>query len=128
MATYKVTETASGMDVYRYQANEPVPWEGMGFGTHTHTEIVISPTETPAPGKAPRTLTKLEYLRRFTAEERITIRTVAKSNPTLEDYLALMELAEEVNIGDADTVAAVQLLEQAGLIGVGRAEEILNGN
>lgn len=70
-------------------------------------------------------ITKLEYLRRFTSQERVTIRTVAKSNPVLEDYLAMLDIAEEINLSDADTVAAVQMLEQAGLIASGRAAEIL---
>lgn len=70
-------------------------------------------------------LTKLEYLRKFTAEERIAIRTVAKSNPVLEDYLSMLELADEIDIADTDTVAAVMMLEQGGLLAQGRAAEIL---
>jgi hypothetical protein len=70
-------------------------------------------------------ITKLEYLRRFTAQERVTIRAAAKENPVLEDYLALMELAEEIETGDPDTIGAVNMLEQVGLIGAGRAAEIL---
>lgn len=70
-------------------------------------------------------LTKLEYLRKFTTEERVTIRTVAKSNPALEDYLALMEMAEEIRLDDPDIIGAVTMLEQAGLLAQGRAAEIL---
>jgi hypothetical protein len=72
-----------------------------------------------------RTLSKLEYLRRFTGTERISIRTAAKSNAVLEDYLAMLELAEEIRLDDADTVAAVNMLEQVGLLATGRAAEIL---
>lgn len=70
-------------------------------------------------------LSKLEYLRRFTSEERVTIRQAAKVTPVLEDYLAMLELADEINTGDADTIAAVNMLEQAGLIAPGRAAEVL---
>lgn len=70
-------------------------------------------------------LSKLEYLRRFTSEERVTIRQAAKVTPVLEDYLSLLELADEINTGDADTIAAVNMLEQAGLIAQGRAAEVL---
>lgn len=72
-----------------------------------------------------RTITKLQYLRRFTNGERIGIRAAAKAEPILEDYLALLELAEEINLDDPDTVAALQMLEAGGLIASGRAAEIL---
>lgn len=74
----------------------------------------------------PRTLTKLEYLRRFTQEERVAIRTAAKSNAQLEDYLALLELAEFINLDDPDTFGALNLLESVGLLTLGRAQEIIN--
>ncbi len=73
------------------------------------------------------TLTKLEYLRRFTQAERITIRTVAETNPILADYMELLNIATEVNTNDPDTVAAVHMLEAVGLIATGRAKEILYG-
>lgn len=72
-----------------------------------------------------RNLTKLQYLRRFTSMERVTIRTAAKTEPVLEDYLAMLDLAEDINLDDADTIAAVNMLELAGLIAPGRAAEIL---
>lgn len=70
-------------------------------------------------------LTKLEYLRRFTPQERVTIRQAAKAEPVLEDYLAMLELAENIDTNDADTIAAVNMLEMSGLIATGRAVEIL---
>ena len=72
-----------------------------------------------------RIITKLAYLRRFTSQERVTIRAAAKTEPVLEDYMALLELSEEVNLDDPDTIAAVNMLEIAGLIAAGRAAEIL---
>jgi len=47
--------------------------------------------------------------------------------PQLEDYLALLELASEVRSDDPDIIAALQMLEGAGLIAAGRASEILGG-
>ena len=72
-----------------------------------------------------RTITKLQYLRRFTNAERIAIRTATKAEPVLEDYMALLELAEEINLDDPDTGGALAMLEASGLIAVGRAAEIL---
>ena len=42
-------------------------------------------------------LTKLEYLRRFTSQERVTIRQASKTEPVLEDYLAMLELADAID-------------------------------
>lgn len=73
-------------------------------------------------------MTKLEYLRRFTQEERISIRTAAASNAVLADYMAMLELATDIDLSDSDTVSALAMLEQVGLIGAGRAAEILSTN
>lgn len=70
-------------------------------------------------------LTKLQYMRRFTSEERVAIRQAAKVETVLEDYLSMLASAEDIDTTDVDTVAAVNMLEQSGLLSVGRAEEIL---
>ena len=124
MAEYIVTRKSDGVEVLRYSAMQPQEVNGYGFDDYDHTELTL---QAPVPEIVPRTLTKLEYLRRFTVEERVAIRAAAASNPLLADYLQLMELAQEINTGDPDTIAAVTMLEQAGLIAAGRAQEILNG-
>lgn len=71
----------------------------------------------------------VSYLRRFTQAERIAIRAAAQQSAELDDYLKLLDATIQqggiVNLLDDDTVAAVNLLEQYGLIGVGRAAQIL---
>ena len=37
MSTYTVTLKSTGVAVYRYSADAPVEWQGMGFDTHDHT-------------------------------------------------------------------------------------------
>jgi hypothetical protein len=126
MPIYQVTRKSDSEHVYQYSADAPIEWTGMEFATHDHIEQVeIDPDGVIEGTVTGRTMTKLEYLRRFTAEERITIRTVAKTNPMLEDYMALMELASEIDTADADTKAGVQMLESVGLLAPGRATEIL---
>ena len=128
MAEYIVTRKADGAEVYRYQSDAPVKWNGMAFDTHDHLPApAINPDGSIEGAIVGRTLSKLEYLRRFTVEERVAIRAAAEQNAVLADYLQLMELAQDINTGDPDTVAAVTMLEQAGLIAAGRAQEILNG-
>lgn len=127
MAEYIVTRKSDGAEAYRYQSDIPVEWNGMEFATHDHALAPAPSEEGGAAGIIGRAMTKLEYLRRFTVEERVAIRAAAAQNAVLADYLQLMELATEINTGDTDTVAAVTMLEQAGLIAAGRAQEILNG-
>ena len=57
---YIVTDTESGEEVYRYQADAAIEWNGMEFSTHTHTEFVeLAEGEVAAPTK--RRLTKQEF-------------------------------------------------------------------
>lgn len=86
------------------------------------------PVEEPAPQPVPsqRIMSKLDYLRRFTQQERINIRAAAGQSPELFDYLEMLKLADEINLEDPDTVAAVTMLEMIGLIPEGRAVEVLN--
>jgi hypothetical protein len=128
MPTYQVTRKADSEHVYRYQADAPIEWTGMEFATHDHIEQVeIDPDGVIEGTVTGRVMTKLEFLRRFTQEERVAIRTVAKSNVVLEDYMAMIDLAQEIDTSDADTRAGVQMLESVGLLAEGRAQEILNG-
>ena len=127
MTTYVVTSKADGSEVYRYNADAPIEWSGMEFVTHYHAPEADASGITDVPVVA-MTWTKLEYLRRFTQEERIAIRGAAKVVSELEDYLQLLELASEVRSDDPDIAAALAMLEGAGLIGAGRAQEILNGS
>ena len=68
-------------------------------------------------------LTKLQFLRRFTAPERIAIR--ASTNPVIVDFMSLLDLAQDVRLDDPDTVAGVNYLETLTLISKGRAADVL---
>lgn len=71
-----------------------------------------------------RELKKIDYLRRFTQEERIAIRNFAKTNDVALDYIELMNVAETVTLDDPLVVNGLAAFEAAGKIGVGRAAEI----
>ena len=123
---YTVTDKATGAEVYRYASEAPIEWSGMGFDTHDHVELVeiidgainVVPT---------RIFSQVEWLRRFTKEERIAIRAAAAANAELDDFIKLMDATPEIRSDDPDVIKAMGLLEQAGLIGAGRANEVLNG-
>jgi len=70
-------------------------------------------------------ITKLSFLQRFTQEERIAIRT--STDPIVVDFLELLSMAQDVDTAYPDTIAGVNYLESTGLVGEGRAAEILKG-
>ena len=78
---------------------------------------------------AERNISGVQYLRRFTQAERITIRAATSQSPELDDYLKLLDITIAqggvIDLNDPDTIAAVGLLEAVGLIAPGRAAEVL---
>ena len=78
------------------------------------------------PGHNNLWITKLAFKQRFTAEERIAIRTAAAVNPIVYDFQDLVDSATYIDLGRVDTISAVNALEQYGLIAEGRAAEILS--
>lgn len=72
-------------------------------------------------------MTRLQFMRRFTDEERKTMRAARDSGQSqdLLDFWELMQIATDVRLVDPDIQLGVRLLEQSGLIGEGRADEIL---
>ena len=81
------------------------------------------PNYAPEPSPPRETiLTQLGFLRRFTAQERIAIR--ASTDPVIIDFLHLVNLAQDIELDDPDTVAGLAYLEAQQLIAAGRADEI----
>lgn len=109
---------------------EPALPEGKMYGdviyndtenTFTYSIIDIP----PAPQKI-TPLTPLEFLNRFTDAEAKTILTLTKSNIDVELWWIKYNKASFINIYDSQTAAGVQSLEDAGIIGPGRAGQILS--
>jgi hypothetical protein len=71
----------------------------------------------------PGPVTRLEFLRRFTAQQRIAIR--AANDPVIVDGLQLLDLAEDVNLQDPDTVYFVNHCANQGYITPADADRIL---
>lgn len=72
-----------------------------------------------------RTLTKLEYMNRFTDAELAGIYTAAKSVIQVEIWLEKFKLASEIYLDDPHTVSGLQAMEASGLLAAGRAAGIL---
>ena len=77
------------------------------------------------PIEIPKILDKLDFLRRFTREERIALRSAQAGNPVAADLLVLLDLSATVDLKDADLVANLTDLEAAGLLGEGRSAALL---
>ena len=86
------------------------------------------PYTPPPPPPAPvDELNKIDFLRLFTQAERIAIREAAAVNPLIADYQHMLDAATVVRLSDPDMQTGIPLLELGGLIGVGRAAQILAG-
>lgn len=79
------------------------------------------------PPPPPEPLTKLAFMNRFTMDEKAAIYTAAKQNVYIEIWLDQFKLAEYVDVSDPRTIAGINALESFGLIGAGRAAELLAG-
>ena len=71
--------------------------------------------------------TKLEFITLFTDAEIGNILTEAKTNSNVAIFLKKVELAGEIDLADQRTINGVNWLEANGIIGAGRASEVLNG-
>lgn len=130
MSWYGVVEDATGalLSVGTVIA-EPLP-EGLvaiALGDERPTGVWNPATrahETPAPVRVV-VISRLAFLQRFTVQERIAIRNAAKSNPVIEDFMHLLDLAADVDLTHTPTMQGVGYLELQGLIAAGRAAAIL---
>lgn len=68
-------------------------------------------------------LTKLDFLNRFTLNERLAIR--ASADPVVADIMKLLEVATYVSVHDAATVQGVNYLASVNLVEATRVMEIL---
>ncbi len=85
-------------------------YDGTNFSKAPYVHVVVP-------------VTRLEFLRRFTAEQRIAIR--ASTDPMIIDGRELLDMATDVSADDPDTILYVRYLEQQGFISAEDADRIL---
>lgn len=95
--------------------------QGVDFDAAFLTKVGAVPA-TPV-SSAP--LTRLEFLRRFTMQQRIALREAAKTDPVLADAMDLLYRAEDIRTDDLDTVAMINYCVALGLLAPGDAANIL---
>jgi len=77
------------------------------------------------PVAAPRRLTRKQFTERFTSAELQAVLHAVGANGALRAWWEKFCLADDINLDDPATLAGAQALEIAGLIGNGRAAEVL---
>lgn len=102
---------------------EVAQWQGIQW-------IVLAerpPEPAPPPPLLPTPviLNKVDFLRLFYQQERIDIRAASTINPIIADYQYMLDAAVTVNLQDPDILTGIPMLEAAGLLGPGRAAQIL---
>lgn len=78
----------------------------------------------PAPATDSK-ITRLAMRNRFTFAEKVAIETAAQSSVPVRIYLDDLAASSFIDLSGEDTIDAVNLLENQGVIGIGRANEIL---
>lgn len=105
------------------------PQPGIGWiydGVEFTLPIEVPDEEENIPVRVRNVLTRLQFLRRFTIEERIAIRENAKVDPVLEDAMVMFESAENISIIDEDTINVVNYIASKNIIDETRVSAILS--
>ena len=89
------------------------------------TQFYWNPSTLAFDAKAGVRVTRLAFLRRLTTEERIHARLLSASDPVVADFFQLIDLAEEIVIGDPDLTMAMHYLAQQGVLAPERIPEIV---
>lgn len=66
---------------------------------------------------------KLDFLLRFTIQERVTIRS--SSDPMAQDFISIIDLLQEINLEDPNIVVHMNYFENTGILTEGRVQQIL---
>lgn len=125
---YSIWNTARNLCVAEYEAESPRPtyevdpaYSGVDFETRNEQGAAVS---------APTSFSKwsaFDFLRRFTVQERVAARTLAKTDPVVEDFMDLLNKAANVLSDDPDTVAGMGYLVLVSVLTEQRMNEILGG-
>lgn len=97
-----------------------------GYAELRDTQLVIVPKSPEIVEEQTTILTKREFLARITPEEYAAIKNAALQNSYVDYFWQMFTLSEFIDIKYPDTIQGVNMLEQFGVIGAGRALEILS--
>lgn len=136
MTTYAVRNKATGQEITRYAAQQPVEQIddlAVPFAEFEHTPLPEEITDVTPRMETGRRLTKLAFVGLIGEDAFKAVLAAAKVNVDIEAFVKLIDWATpeadgtSIDKDDPRTIAGVQALEAAGFIAPGRAQEILNG-
>lgn len=114
MSLFVVSVTATGAEVYRYEAPVPVEWAGMEFATHTHTALPdTTPALPPARNPADWYISVGAFFDRFGA---LKYPILASTDPVVQAIIKDASVRKYLHLLDrrADLMQAVQVLQAKG--------------
>jgi hypothetical protein len=132
MPTYNITEIATGRVALTYTNDVPLhygraDWDDPALFTHVAVE---DPPPPPRPPKPP--MTKWAFRSLFTLAERVACDNAQDNAAIPAEYRAMLRTmnldfsaAEEIDPSLQEVQDGVRLLETLGLLGAGRADDIL---
>lgn len=94
-------------------------WSRGGLAWDATTQSFVAASAPPA------SLSQLDFLRRFTVQERVAVREAAKTDAIVADFLDLLNRATEIHVDAPDTIAGIGYLVSVSLLTEPRAAEIL---
>ena len=71
-------------------------------------------------------ISKLKFMKRFTAAEYTAIKSAAASNGDVDFFWQKFLTAQDIVLSDPELIAGLSALEQFGILAPGRAAEILS--
>jgi hypothetical protein len=138
MPIYRVIRKADKQTVYAYSSDQACEFPEYPFTDFDHiAEVNINPDGSINAENTGTRITKLSFRNRFATSEKAALEIAALDNPqadmqargmaaTLRAYLEDVQAATFIDLSRTDTRAGVMMLEQVGLINVGRALQILD--
>ena len=132
MPTYQITEIATGKVAITYTNDIPLSYGRADWDDPALFAHVAIPEPEPPPRPYKPLLTKWAFRSLFTLAERVACDS-AQDNPAIPaEYRAVLRTmnldfaaAEEIDPSLPSVQEGVRLLETLGLIGAGRADDIL---
>ena len=116
MPNFEILDAPDGNVINRINASA-----GFMAANHEHYRLA---DDQPAPAPVTRVITLRAFYDRFTQPERLAIRTAAKTDVVVEDFMKYAEAGPTVDMDSDKTAAGLAYLETEELISAGRADEI----
>ena len=127
-AWYILVKDSSGRNVS--ESSVPIIDPAPGYvvvESHTREGLWSAENRVFDPVQTHRVISLQDFIFRFTGAEREALHEKVKTNAKAEEFIQTLKIMQSVDLDSDYIIGRVNLMEQAGVVGRGRAEEILNG-